>query len=441
MISAWFKLKPAVIAELFLTLLLASCRSGSDHAIQPPPPVPLLAIFPDTLDYDSTGVTRSLILKNIGGAALDWAFTSWPAWVYPTASSGALDALDSTVITLNLDRAQLPVGVHQGALLVASGDSVLTIAILTTISPLPVLGQMPDTLNFGAFLDSLELIIRNTGSDTLNWILSINEPIFHASQLTGGAVAAASIQVYFDRDDLPAGSYQATLQINSNGGGAQLRLLGYIGAVTGQWLTHLNSAPETAYTPLPSDYYFLTRFEKPTDFTDYKISRVRVKLFSLYGVYDPIQLLCFSLISQGGYWFPDVQYGLLHYTPELNAESGWNEWTVDWPLNQETFAVGYFQKDYAAPIYPQPYYSTPGAAGYSYRVFQHPQGYFIIELLAAWEWCIEVYVEPVFSRNSANSVVGTGLKPTKINASPPRQGAAAIPVSADRRQAAPTRLR
>jgi hypothetical protein len=414
-IAPKFPLKPGVLAGLFLILMLASCRSGSDHALQPPPPVPLLAVSPDTLDYDSTGVTRVLTLKNIGGAALEWALISWPAWVNPSVSSGDLNALDSTVITVELDRSQLAVGEHQGALVMTSGDSMRTITILATVSPFPVLGQMPDTLNFGAFLDSLELIIRNTGSDTLYWNASFSEAMFHAAQLTGGTASADSIWIYFDRDALPAGSYQATMQINTNGGDAQLLLRGYAGATTGQWLTHLGSAPETAYAPFPTDYYFLVRFEKPTDFSSYKISRVRVKLYSLYGAFDVIQLLCYSLVAQNGYWFPDVQYGLLHYSPELNPDLGWNEWAVDWYLTQEAFAVGYFQKDFTEPIFPQPYYSIPGAAGYSYRVYQQPQGYFIIDLLADWEWCVEVYVEPVYALSSTRRSSGFWLKPSAVS--------------------------
>ncbi len=410
------KMKPEVFALLLFLLLLASCRSNSDHALQPPPPVPLLAVSPDTVDFDSTGISRDLMLKNIGGAALDWAFLSWPAWVNPSATSGVLNSLDSIVITMDLDRSQLEVGAHQGVLQVTSSDSERTILLLATVSPLPVLGQMPDTLNFGAFSDSLELIIRNTGSDTLDWNLSFSEPMFFASQLAGSIVSANSIWIYFDRNTLPAGVHQADLQINSNGGDARLLLRGYAGATTGQWLTHLSAAPETAYAPYTMEYYFLVRFAKPADFSNYKITRVRAKLYTLFGAFDVIQLLCFSLISQNGYWFPDVQSGLLHYSPELNPDFGWNEWAVDWPMTQEAFAVGYFQKDFTVPIFPQPYYSIPGAAGYSYRVYLHPQGYFIMELLADWEWCIEVYVEPIYALNAPpRPVSGFWLKPSAVD--------------------------
>ncbi len=403
---------PAVLYLVFLGFFLLSCGgTTSEGPIEPG--TPQIGISSDTLDFGANGLERSLIIYNTGGGTLNWAFMSWPFWIDPSVSSGSLTASSSQSVVFNLDRTPLNPGNNQGEIIVSSSTDSLIITVLAEVLSGPVLGEPPDTLNFGAAYDSLALTITNTGLDTLNWNIALNSTYFNASPDSGTTESQSTVWVHFDRQNAPTGTLSALLTVNSNGGSAQVYLQAYSGSLEGQWLS-FSGESEGYYQAYPSDYFFMVRFDRPEGWQDFKISSIRLQLHTLSGAYDDIQLLCWGTVISNGYLFPDISQ-TLHESAALDPGSGWNEWAVNWNLALSTFCVGYYQYDYSPDIYPDLYYDLSSPAARSYYVWQQTNGNYVVDLLSDREWCMEIFVEPVYTLGGGATSPGRWLQPTKIS--------------------------
>jgi hypothetical protein len=373
-------------------LAMYSC---SDKTTVVPPQPAVIGVSQDTLDYDSTGIQQNLTIYNTGSGTLEWSFGSWPDWLSPSAISGTVYGNSNQLVTLAIDRNLLQPGLNLGNLPLNSNSDSLQIVLLAFKSANPVLGDLSDSLDFGVSLDSLQVTILNTGGDTLHWtaVISPGSSAFSVTPAAGATLGQCTIWVRFNRDTLSTGLQQATLQINSDGGSAQISLQGYAGTAGGAWLTY-TPVSSGYYIPDPLDLYFIVRFDRPTGWQNFKISALRVNLYSQSYVYDDIEFFCWGVFQSQGYLFPDLA-NEFHDTGLLDPYSGWNEWVVNWPLSLSTFTVGYYQWDYNYPAYPAPWYDNTTVAGRSYRIFQDQYGYVYGDLLGDRDWCIEIFVEPI----------------------------------------------
>jgi len=410
-------MKSSCILQFFLLGLvgvsLTNCGGNvSDGSISPPSGEPLIGVSTDTLDFGFSGVERSLIIYNTGGGTLLWNLYSWPYWLIdPEVYTGSLGISASDTVILQIDRTFLDPGENVGTLHLSSNGGSLVLTVRADLSAGPVLGEMPDTLDFGALQDSLELTIYSAGQDTLHWTISADDPWFSASPASGTTAEQSTVWVVLDREEAPDGSLQSFLHVSSDGGDDQIRLLALVGDFEGQWLSYCGDA-DGYYAAQYNDYFFIVRFDRPQDWEDFKISRIRIQLHTLPNAYDQIQLRCWSVVSDGGFLFPDLfTSGLLYQSAALNPSQGWNEWTVDWPLELSTFCVGYYQYDYLGAINPDPYYDSSYPVARSYIVWEQYMPYFVLDLLYDREWCLEVFVEPIFTASGFTSSKGMWLKP------------------------------
>jgi hypothetical protein len=407
------KSKSAFITLLVMTLIAFwGCKNKTTVN---PPSHAVMGISQDTLDYDSTKIEQDLTIYNTGEEILNWSFGTWPAWVTPSVSSGALVGSSSQIVALVLSRNLLAPGFNSGVVPLISSDDSLAVTVNAYQSSLPVLGQMLDSLDFGVSSDSMALTIRNTGGDTLHWTTVINpsQTAFSVSPASGSTADQTIIWVRFDRSDSTTALHQATLLVSSDGGSAQVLLSGYIGGIGGQWLSY--SPNSTSYFDAqPLDLYFAVRFDRPEGWQNFKVSAIRANLYTLSGAYDDIQFFAWGLVSYQGYLYPDIQ-NALYQTPVIDPVSGWNEWVVDWPLTLSTFSVGYYQWNGDYPAYPQLWYDATVLAVRSYIFYQDPYGYVIGDILADRNWCLEVFVEPIYTGvTQPTPSEGRWLRPTKI---------------------------
>jgi len=388
---------------------LANC--GSHTVGEPASGEPLIGVSEDTLDFGYSGLQRSLVIYNTGGGALQWWLTDEPAWIEASSNTGNLSSDESESVLLTLSRDLLESGENSGSMALNSNGGNLTITLRAEQEVGAVLGELPDTLDFGTTLDSIPMTITNAGGDTLAWYIPLEDPYFSVSPNSGTTTNQSIIWIFFNRTGAPLGSHQAALQINSNGGNATVQLKAFAMTTDGFWLSYGGDA-DGYYLAQPTDYFFVVRFDRPPDWQDFKVSRVRVMLYTLSGAYDDVQLFCWDVEQSSGYLFPDL-YDERYETGTFDPVSGWNEWTVNWQLNLSTFCVGYYQPDAASPIYPDPYYNNTSPAARSYLVYEGYYGGLVVDLLSEWDWCLEVFVEPVPTAAGLEPQEGVWLEPAK----------------------------
>ncbi|RJP75119.1 MAG: hypothetical protein C4524_12065 [Candidatus Zixiibacteriota bacterium] len=389
-------------------LILGGCDGESTA---PQPLGPQMGVSTDTLDFSVTGVERPLVIYNTGGETLEWSVFSQPPWIDAEPVFGVLGQDQEDTVWVTVDRTALPAGLNSGVIELRSNADTLLVTTLAQVVEGPVLGELQLTLNFGGSADSLALTIPNAGTDTLTWSLQIAGPYFSVAPDSGETPpgAASTVWVRFDRDTAPVGQQTAVLTVNSNGGTGQVLLQAQVG--TDMWLSHFDQA-DAIYQPAPSDYFFIVRFDRPEGWQDFKVSRVSLLLYSVPSANDAIVLIAWDVTEDFGQVFPDLE-NELHSTGYLNPENGWNEWSVNWPLSVDTFCVGYFQQSVDPVPLPQPWYDLTSDWGHSYRSRALPSGFLSTELQVNVEWCLEIFVEPLFTA-AGSAPAGRWLRPVKV---------------------------
>ncbi len=196
---------------------------------------PTLAVDPPALEFAATfgqpnPLTQSFIIKNSGKGVLHWAITSDQSWVSVTPDTGSIDSISQTV-SVAVDIAGLAAGVHPASLAVNSNGGRATVQITLTIAaPLPSLSYGPALLRFagtqgGANPPEQVLVIRNAGSGILTTKLTSNQPWLLLRRDTTATTLTDSVGVAIALGNLSAGTYTATITINSNGGNGAVNVI------------------------------------------------------------------------------------------------------------------------------------------------------------------------------------------------------------------------
>jgi serine protease len=114
--------------------------------IQLPPPdegPPALGLFPDTLVFGNSEVTKSAAVVNLGGGVLtvgapDVSTSDGGGWLSATLGTGSAEATAASIL-VTVNRAGLPPGVYAGTVFVHSdgGEGALQIALTVQLFPPP----------------------------------------------------------------------------------------------------------------------------------------------------------------------------------------------------------------------------------------------------------------------------------------------------------------
>ena len=391
--------------------MLFGCGGNSSPDLFGGNGTPEIGLSDNTLDFGSSGLWRSLTITNTGGGTLSWFVQESPTWIDPSLSYGSLTAQASQTIVLELNRGLLNSGQNTDSLWLTSNGGDRYVTLLAQQVDSAVLGQLPDTLDFGSSLDSIALVIVNSGGAQLAYAISINDTLFSAFPTGGVTEDQDTVWVAFNRASAPSGIQEAEMTVESTGGVAVVHLAAFGVSANGVWLSYSGTG-NGYYLAQPNDYFFLVRFDVVENWPNFKISRVRIQFYTIAATYDDIRLLCWSVYESGGFFYPGQT---LHETDFLDPVSGWNEWEVDWTINLESFCVGYYQDDYYSPIYPLPYYDNTSPTLRSYLVYyDYIYNDLMTTIVDGWDWCIEVFVEPVSTAAGLTAPEGRWLRPSRI---------------------------
>jgi len=379
-----------ILLLIIVSLLFSACTSSSSGGPSGPP-YPSVMVQPATIDFDDNANQRILSITNVGAGTLEWEFVSKPSWIVTDADSGEIFSKFTQLITIDLLREELPFGSSTGEIELETNGGDRTIPVIAEQSINAVLGETPDSLDFGSVDDALTLTIFNTGWEALEWTLEFDNDLFSASVDSGMTEDETTIWIYFDREESPFDPVTGTLSIESNGGYADIVLYAAGGTPPGAWLTQAPD-PTTVYNAQPWDLLFITRFDRPFGWTEFTVDSIALLLDTAPAYYDLIQCFLWPVYqdSWGNYW-PDLN--LAFYSTEyLDPFNGWSIWVVDWPLNLDHFAVGYLKLDNIPFIFPNPYIDGNPPFGTSWLAWQQDANTILIDYVPNWDWCIEIHV-------------------------------------------------
>src|SRR6266849_6040451 len=195
-----------------------------------------LTITPAHLDFNQVNkgsqASMGVTISNTGQQPLNWSADTGAAyWLTLDSSTGTLQPGASQAIQVIADTTQLPTAVSTATIAISSnGGNVQVPVQLDVIKPPPVpapkLDVKPANLDFGQLQLGSQaqqtVSISNLGTRDLNWTANPGNAGWLQLDIASGTIQAGgrpqSINVTADTTNLTAGTYSATLQINSNGG-------------------------------------------------------------------------------------------------------------------------------------------------------------------------------------------------------------------------------
>jgi hypothetical protein len=198
--------------------LNVSSNGGSETIlvyITVPPQAPILDVSPGALTFNDGQTDRSLIVSNDGIGDLTWSIASDQSWL----SVNPVGGVNSTTVTVHVDRTGLADGTYYGNLSVTSNGGDATVAVtLIVAAPEPILSVSPGSLSFGPYQTEKNITVSNVGTGDLIWTVSGNQSWLSASPFSGTNYALVAVNV--DRTGLAPGDYSGALTVTSNGGTA-----------------------------------------------------------------------------------------------------------------------------------------------------------------------------------------------------------------------------
>ena len=236
---------PGSTAVSFLTQNLAEGThqavitvTGQSGVTPLPVPVTITITTQPTIAVDTTEFSiaaglgsgpsqDSFKLWNGGTGTLQYSISSNVSWLQVSPISGSSTGpLDQDTITNTFQTQTLSEGSHQGTITVSSvqsGVSPVTIPVTVQISAEPAIGFSPASYSLNTVLGSPQitavLSISNTGTGTLNYALSANQPwvsFVPTSGQSGGETDQISVRI--DTAALSVGTNSALITISGQSG-------------------------------------------------------------------------------------------------------------------------------------------------------------------------------------------------------------------------------
>jgi|GEM_PF-101385 len=188
-------------------------------------PEPALSVSPDSLDFSSTVVGRSVAVENAGTGDLVWTIASPDFWIELDPTAGTTRS-ETDWVNVTVSRSGLAPGSHVGAFFVNSNGGADTVAVRVEVPTEPSLAVDPADLDFGESITDLAFTIRNTGTGTLTWGVTTDVDWAEVEPASGSATSEIdSVRVSVERERLDPGEHGGVATVLSDGGTAAVDLL------------------------------------------------------------------------------------------------------------------------------------------------------------------------------------------------------------------------
>ncbi len=188
---------------------------------------PVMALIAEPIDIDAVvgedPPVHEIVIRNDGGAELNWTAAADVAWMTFSRGSGTLAAGASETDTIFISVAGLDVATYTGTVTV-SGDApnsplTLDATLTVTLSPSIVLsGTLDFAFREGDDPADLSFQVANDGAGTLNWTATADSAWLMLSTTSGNLVSGSdeSVAVSVDGSGLAVGTHTATVTVSGN---------------------------------------------------------------------------------------------------------------------------------------------------------------------------------------------------------------------------------
>ncbi len=184
------------------------------------PEIPILNVSPDSLNFDTSIISKIINITNAGTGTLVWSITDNQLWLDVTPVSGTSQAeIDSVTVTVNRDN--LEPGIYTAIInIISDGGTKNLTAVMTVPGPeIPILNASPISLDFDTSAILRTIKLTNAGTGTLIWSIDDDQTWLGAAPLNGTTTTETdNITVVIDRAGLPPNTYTGTISLISNGG-------------------------------------------------------------------------------------------------------------------------------------------------------------------------------------------------------------------------------
>ena len=177
------------------------------------PSVAGLQVSQGTLDFGNDDTTLTLDLKNTGSATLNWQISEDIPWLQCIPTSGTISPNGTSSVIVNVDRTGLSRGNYSQTIAFSSNAGSVIVRVNMGVQGLGA-KISPEELDFGATTTSLQLTLSNTGSQSLNYVLSASNEWIILSKKSGILTQSDIIIVSVSRAGYAVGDYSGKIDLS-----------------------------------------------------------------------------------------------------------------------------------------------------------------------------------------------------------------------------------
>lgn len=187
----------------------------------PDPSAPQLDYDLQALDFALDKTALPLAIRNTGTGTLQWTAPTDIPWISCTPTSGSVAAGMSGTVSVKIDRTALLAASDYDVFIAFASNTVIDLALPVRVhasTPHVVAWETtPQSIDLGKRSFGSEIILHNTGTDSLDWTASATTSWLQVVPSSGhiGAGAFAHVQVQLDRSIVPLGPFSQSVHVHS----------------------------------------------------------------------------------------------------------------------------------------------------------------------------------------------------------------------------------
>jgi len=180
---------------------------------------PKLVVEPAKLDLGVSGNSVKFSLQNHGLAILNWTIEQIPDWLSLDITKGFINPDQSETITANVDRSIQPDLYQFNLNISVTGSESFVLPVFFEIAEEPTIWLSTTEIQFGHNDNSKNLVLKNSGTGTLDWSI-ISPETWLIVEPTRGQIntETMTVRLAVDRGILSSGMTNTQLTLSTGNG-------------------------------------------------------------------------------------------------------------------------------------------------------------------------------------------------------------------------------
>jgi hypothetical protein len=174
---------------------------------------PALTVSTETLDFGTTINTLPIDISNSGKGTLSWNISYDSSWFSCSPKSGNTGTGISPVV-VTVSRTGKERGSYTQVLTISSNGGSKIVTLSMKVGGI-ALGIEPQTLDFGSLTSSMQLMLSNNGTGSIDYTVETSNAWITLSKAQGSITRTDYVTVIVNRELLSSGSYTGAITIKS----------------------------------------------------------------------------------------------------------------------------------------------------------------------------------------------------------------------------------